>query len=184
MVNILAFFYLVCQRKLFVRNIFSIQIFVISAPWYFEESAHFADTVFIPVFVYDLIFDCRLNFFPVSERKSRINSTSGSNRLIYLSLLANTYLIWASLSSFSIEGGISPFFTRSSLFFQRFACFHYYLLLIVPCFEVLYFVVCKSELVSYFSESITLIYHTDDFCFIFTYMSIFSAHKNDLLWYR
>ena len=87
------------------------------------------------------------------------------------------------MSSFSIEGGISPFFTRSSLFFQRFACFHYYLLLIVPCFEVLYFVVCKSELVSYFSESITLIYHTDDFCFIFTYMSIFSAHKNDLLWY-
>ena len=28
-----------------------------------------------------------------------------------------------------------------------------------------------------------LIHHINDFSFIFTYVSIFSAHKNDLLWY-
>ena len=37
------------------------------------------------------------HLFPVNERKSRINSFSISNRLIYLSLLASSYCIWVSL---------------------------------------------------------------------------------------
>ena len=74
---------------------------------------HFSAFNFLPIILYFvlmlkdyLILYWCLHFLSLSERKSRINSFSISNRLIYLSLLAITYRICASLSSLCIDGGI------------------------------------------------------------------------------
>ena len=59
---------------------------------------------------YHIFYACP-HFLSVSERKSRINSFSISNRLIYLSLLASSYCNWESLLSCWTDGGsVAPSF--------------------------------------------------------------------------
>ena len=89
---LLTFFYLLCQRQITIRSLHSFYIVIVSASRYFEESAHFADRVFLLMTVdHQILYAC-LHFLSVSERKSRINSFSISNLLMRFSFLVISYL--------------------------------------------------------------------------------------------
>ena len=102
---ILTFPYFLCQGKIPCRYIHSWNISIISASWYSKEPAHL--TYGISSFMsvdYHIFYACP-HFLSVSERKSRINSFSISNRLMCRSFVASSYCNWESLLNCCTDGG-------------------------------------------------------------------------------
>ena len=87
------------QRQILGRSLHSLYIPVVAAAGNAEEPTHLADAILLPVTVDHLVFDAGLHSFPVSERKSRINSFSICNAFIFASLRAMIYFNSAILLS-------------------------------------------------------------------------------------
>ena len=95
----LALTNLLGQWEILCRYLHSLYISIVAAAGDAEEAAHLADAVLLPVAVDHLVFDAGLHSFPVSERKSRINSFSICNAFIFASLRAMIYFNSAILLS-------------------------------------------------------------------------------------
>ena len=69
------------QREILCGYRHPLYVPVIAAAGDAEDAAHFTDAVLFTMSVNDIVFNADLHSFPVSERKSRSNSTSIFNRL-------------------------------------------------------------------------------------------------------
>ena len=111
------------QRQILCRNLHSLCIPIVAAARDAEKAAHFTDAVLLTMTVDYLVFDAGLHSFPVSERKSRSNSTSIFNRLfsylysckVFAGFLPRCFGIPASLFQLCIAHRLIPYFKLNAL---------------------------------------------------------------------
>ena len=111
------------QRQILFRNLHSFYILIVSAAWDTEEPAHLADAVPLLMTVDHFVFDAGLHSFPMSERKSRSNSTSIFNRLfsylysckVFAGFLPRCFGIPDSLFQLCIAHRLIPYFKLNAL---------------------------------------------------------------------
>lgn len=124
-----------------------------------------------------LMFNRRLHFLSVSERKSRINLFSISNRLIYLSLLASSYCNCDNLlNCCTLGGNLLPSFRGLPFGFIAIPAANFFWFLLYLALNLSSLCI-QNRIFPYFSQCMSLLYIFYQFFFIVFYMSVFSRHN-------